>query len=415
MPDPSLILALAMVLICAVAMAALGLKLLKLTSKQKQSDKQLLKAQSDAQRFQSSNVMLLSNIQELETENQKMRSQLEHQEKDIEWHRAELAKRPEIKRKIYKILTLGMKWTGKTSLTLKWANPLTDLGMIEGTKIERYERTVSQVHQKNMVIEHVFEISDWGGEHIVDAQQELIMDEIYGLLMVVDLGGKDAKRVDPVRVADQLKEFQPQALRFFFGPRTIASCKALVLFINKSDLIPGTPTEVEEQARRYYQPLIDDLMKYSDGMDVRVLVGSASYGHSTHFLFSHFVEKILPRNAYDHQLLQRMKSDFGSSTATRTKTLTGVALSEIQENKTAETGQIKAPLPAAGSPVMPPPQPVKTVPAPAAPQAPKAPSLARPQGVGSTIKLPGNGGMQPDQTHGMSPFAQAPQIPPRRG
>jgi hypothetical protein len=50
-------------------------------------------------------------------------------------------------------------------------------------------------------------------------------------------------------------------------------------------------------------------MKYSNQVDVRVLVGSANYGHSTHMLFSHFVEKILPKNAYDTQLLQRMKSD----------------------------------------------------------------------------------------------------------
>ena len=39
------------------------------------------------------------------------------------------------------------------------------------------------------------------------------------------------------------------------------------------------------------------------------IVGSASYGHSTHMLFSHFVEKILPKNAYDSQLLQRLKTD----------------------------------------------------------------------------------------------------------
>ena len=38
------------------------------------------------------------------------------------------------------------------------------------------------------------------------------------------------------------------------------------------------------------------------------VVGSASYGHSTHLLFSHFVERILPKNAYDGQLLQRRVS-----------------------------------------------------------------------------------------------------------
>jgi len=82
-----------------------------------------------------------------------------------------------------------------------------------------------------------------------------------------------------------------------------------VLFINKSDLIPGTPPEVEAQARELYRPLIEALMRYSTQIDVRVFVGSASYGHSTHLLFSHFVEKILPRQAYDEQLSQQKKTD----------------------------------------------------------------------------------------------------------
>jgi hypothetical protein len=30
-------------------------------------------------------------------------------------------------------------------------------------------------------------------------------------------------------------------------------------------------------------------------------------------LFSHFVEKILPKNAYDTQLLQRMKAEAGTA------------------------------------------------------------------------------------------------------
>lgn len=234
---------------------------------------------------------------------------LDAQQQDIDWLRAELEKRPKVSRKTYKVLTLGVKWTGKTSLTLKWANPLVDLGKIEGTKIERYERTVSQVITKEVTTEHVFEIGDWGGEHIVDAQQEMIVDEIHGLLIVVDLGGKDAKSVEPPRIQEQLREFQPESLKFFFGPKTVASCKAVVLFINKSDLLPGTPAEAEVEAKRLYQKLINDLQRYGQHVDIKVFVGSANYGHSTHHLFSHFVERILPRNAYDNQLLQRMKSD----------------------------------------------------------------------------------------------------------
>ncbi|WP_437534183.1 hypothetical protein WME79_08800 [Sorangium sp. So ce726] len=240
---------------------------------------------------------------------------LDAQQKEIDWYKSELESRPKITQKRYKILTLGIKWTGKTSLTLKWANPLVDLGTLQGTKIERYERTVSHVLTKEVLTEHVFEVGDWGGEHIVDAQQELIMEEIHGLLMVVDLAGKDGQKVEPSRIQEQLREFQPQSLQFFFSPKTLASCKAVVLFINKSDVLSGTPAEVEREARGYYKALIDSLERYKNNIDIRVLVGSASYGHSTHHLFSHFVEKILPKNAYDPQLLQRMKQDVSPSAA----------------------------------------------------------------------------------------------------
>ncbi|MFS8070312.1 MAG: hypothetical protein ACMG6S_28450, partial [Byssovorax sp.] len=158
-----------------------------------------------------------------EAGHKKVAGWLENSEQEVVWMRAEIARRPKLTRKVYKILTLGIKATGKTSLTLKWSNPLTDLGMLEGTKIERYQRTVSLnlSQQKDEYVQHIFEVHDWGGEHIVDAQQELIVEEINGLLLVVDLGGKDATRVDPNRVKEQLEEFQAQALKYFFGPKTV--------------------------------------------------------------------------------------------------------------------------------------------------------------------------------------------------
>lgn len=229
------------------------------------------------------------------------------QQEEIHWLRAEFDRQPGIVRRTYKILTIGMSGAGKTSLTLKWANPLADLGTPQGTTIERYVRVVSQVVSKNIVTEHVFEIGDWGGEHIIDAQQEMITDEIHGLLIVVDLGGKDAKAVEPARIQEQLREFQPESLKFFFGPKTMASCKAVVLFINKADLIPGPLAEAETMALELYAKLIRDLEVYKERVDIRVFVGSTSYGHSTHHLFSHLVERILPRNAYDNQLLQRKR------------------------------------------------------------------------------------------------------------
>ncbi len=247
-------------------------------------------------------------VANLEAENKRQLGWLDAQTEELNWHKGELEKRPTIERKIYRILTVGMKATGKSSLTLKWANPLVDLGTIEGTKIERYERTVSQVRARDTLTEHVFEVHDWGGEHIVDAQQELIMEEIHGILMVVDLGGKDACQVEQHRIVEQLDEFNPRALKFFFSPKTVASCKTIVLFINKSDLVPGSPLQAEAHAKQYYAPLIEALTQYATHIDVKVMAGSASYGHSTHVLFSHFVEQILPKAAYDNQLLQRIKT-----------------------------------------------------------------------------------------------------------
>ena len=297
---------------CGAVAVVLYSQVSRLKGQIRDADKHIL-ALRDA-RLQLDTVQGQSNqlsqmLEEARTEDRKKVDWLDHQQQEIDWLRAELEKRPKITQKRYKVLTLGIKWTGKTSLTLKWANPLIDLGALQGTKIERYERTVSHVTTKEVTTEHVFEVGDWGGEHIVDAQQELIMDEIHGLLMVVDLAGKDGQRLDPARIQQQLREFQPQSLQYFFGPKTLASCKTVVLFINKSDVLAGTPAEVEREARGYYKTLIDVLESYKTHIDVRVMVGSATYGHSTHLLFSHFVERILPKNAYDTQLLQRMKAD----------------------------------------------------------------------------------------------------------
>lgn len=256
-------------------------------------------------------------LQALDEFTQSLTTQLEQARQEATHYREKLEERPESTRKTYRIVTLGMKGTGKTSLTLKWANPLADLGSIDGTKSEQYERNVSRVQTGKEVTEHVFEVLDWGGEHMVDAVQEMSNSDVHGLLFVVDLGGKDAKGIEPERVQAQLREFQPEALRYFFGSKLMASCKTVVLFINKSDLIPGTPADIEEEARRLFQPLITNLAKQANPIELKVFVGSSNSGHSTHVLFGHFVEKILPSDAYDGQLLQRLNSGKETSKSLR--------------------------------------------------------------------------------------------------
>jgi hypothetical protein len=340
--------------IAAVVTVGLMIVLVLVGSRATRLARELEAAELRIETMQGDKRALSGRLVAADEEDKKKIGWLDHLEQENNWLRDEIERRPKIARRTYKILTLGVKATGKTSLTLKWANPLIDLGALEGTKIERYERLVSLVEQKDVVTQHVFEVHDWGGEHIVDAQQELIVEEIHGLLIVVDLGGKDAERSDPARIAEQLSEFEPQAMKYFFGPKTVASCKSVVLFINKSDLLPGTPAQVEEQAKKLYAPLINTLTKYSTQIDVRVFVGSASYGHSTHLLFSHFVERILPRSAYDSQLMQWMKQDFAATRVPATATPLPVPAAAVT-----------SPLPAA--PVAPP-QPPRSAP----PQPPRA-------------------------------------------
>ncbi len=311
---------LVLTLVIGVIVAAVAMVFVVFVTKNSKLADALDEAESKLQTALERVRNLQQQVTALDAENKKQLGWLDAQTEELNWHKAELEKRPIVDRKIYRILTVGMKATGKSSLTLKWANPLVDLGTIEGTKIERYERTVSQVRTRDSLVEHVFEVHDWGGEHIVDAQQELIIEEIQGILMVVDLGGKDARQVDPHRIMEQLDEFNPKALRFFFSPKTVASCRTIVLFINKSDLIPGSPAQAEAQAKQYFAPLIDSLMQYATHIDVKVMVGSASYGHSTHILFSHFVEQILPKSAYNDQLLQRIKT--GTDARQRSRTIT---------------------------------------------------------------------------------------------
>ncbi len=351
-------------------------------------------------------------LSDISSEDRKKEDWLDHQEKELEWYKAELARRPKIVRRTYKILTLGISGTGKTALTLKWANPLVDLGQLEGTKVERYERTVSQRLDGDVMTEHVFEIRDWGGEHIVEAQQELIVDEIHGLLLVVDLATREGKTIEPARVQQQLREFQPESLRFFFGGKTMASCQAVVLFINKSDVLSGTPADVEREARRYYQRLIDDLERYSAQLDVRVLIGSATYGHSTHHLFSHFVGKILPESAYDRQLLQRMKSDGAAEIRTQPLVPGQKARPALPPAPSHPTAPALAP---AAAPTTAPPPPIPAQhPAshPAFQHPPQAPPVPAPRPPSTSTALISRPALVPSPVSHPAPEA-APHVPRR--
>lgn len=224
---------------------------------------------------------------------------------------AELKQRPILARQSYRIMTIGTKGSGKSSLTLKWANPLAELDRIEGTQSDRYERTVSNKRTDRKLTEHVFEIRDWGGEHFARAQAELVKSPAHALLLVVDLCGPDGPAPDEDRIRQQLDFFGEVTLAFFLSQEAMAKCQCIALFINKADQIHGTQKHAESIAREKYGDLIDLLGSRSKStgsvrFKFECFVGSALSGQGSHHLFSFFVRNILPRNAYDEQLLEKL-------------------------------------------------------------------------------------------------------------
>lgn len=235
--------------------------------------------------------------------------------------------RNELVRRAYNIVTVGVSQCGKTALTLKWANPLFRLRDVTPTQFVKYERTVSRQFAKNgPIVEHLFEIRDWGGEHMANAFIELFtLESVNGMLIVVDLGenvqgpdGRPAVHFSDERIKRQIDAFPEATLKLCFNERIVSHCKTFTLFINKSDALSGELLEVEQRALALYAPLINTLRKLqaeSGMVDIEILVGSASSGHNTQNLFAHFIEKILPEDAYDPALLQMMHTVAPSASA----------------------------------------------------------------------------------------------------
>ena len=186
---------------------------------------------------------------------------------------------------------------------------------------------VIRVAKNGPIVEHVFEIRDWGGEHMANAFIELFtLESVNGMLIVVDLGetvggeaGHHGVQFSEERIKKQIESFPEPTLRLCFNERIVSHCKTFTLFINKSDALSGELGEVERRALEFYAPLITTLRKLqreSGMVDIEILVGSASSGHNTQNLFAHFIEKILPADAYDPTLLQMMHTTApGSATA----------------------------------------------------------------------------------------------------
>lgn len=270
----------------------------------------LAQLKAEVERLQHHQESLLDDISTLKTENASLRKEIDG--------------RPTKTEVRYGIATVGVSGCGKTALTLRWANPRVRPEQVKATQFSKYQRTISRVYDPDsrIHVEHIFEVYDWGGEHIEEALTALVkLGTIHALLVVVDLGpfvrAENRHVFSQEHIDRQLEEFDQQVLRFFFAPAVVQSCKHFVLFINKSDLLSGYPAEIEEKARQYYRRLADDMARYSEqrGVNLQVMVGSADTGTGTNALFPYLIDNILPEEARDEQLIQELQQGTSSGSA----------------------------------------------------------------------------------------------------
>lgn len=259
--------------------------------------------QGKLEQAQRASESLLDDIATLREENRRLRLQLEQ------------PNRNEVR---YGIATIGVSQCGKTAVTLPWANQLARPEAVKATvQFARYERAVSRVYETDghRPVDHIFEIHDWGGEHVEDALTALVkLGELHALLIVVDLGYFDEKKGSQVfsqeRINRQIEEFDKHVLRFFFSPAVVAHCKHYILFINKTDILAGLPDEIEKNARTHYKPLIEQLEWFSRerGVNFTVMAGSAQAGTKVQALFRHLIESLLPLEAQGPELRQEIEA-----------------------------------------------------------------------------------------------------------
>lgn len=218
----------------------------------------------------------------------------------------------------YGIAVVGVSGSGKTALTLSWANPLFKLDHLRATEFAKYERTVSRVYDTDsrQPVEHIFDIYDWGGEYVEEVQTALVkLGDINALLIVVDLGSFDSEsekhEFQQERIDRQIKEFDENVLRFYFALSVVAHCKSFVLFINKADLLTGLPDEIRRRALDLYKPLVDSLKRHSErrGVSFEAMVGSAALGLGVQPLYASLIRQLLPPEAHDLQLSQEINEN----------------------------------------------------------------------------------------------------------
>lgn len=249
----------------------------------------------------------------------------------VEWRKLH----PKYHRLTFNIGIIGCRGTGKSGLCLRLTDPLfNDLSATATSArgIEYNHSVITLVNKHTeMRTEHSFRFIEWGGEYIIEAQNDLLRlcdpvkptdadgamarVGVQALILVVDLatpppegiqgtGARGLSAVDHKRIREQIdRHFDARSLTFIINSTLKTHLQTVVVFINKADVLPGNPAEQEEAAKNLYQELLVNVgniyPKY------HVVVGSVCSDAGLLKLYSHLVERILPEDVKKQRPLGR--------------------------------------------------------------------------------------------------------------
>ncbi len=291
--------------------------------RQQEQAQAMLLLQKSEEEIANLNGQVLSKTEECSLLGQE-RSRLLADKKDLERHKDI---NPSSKKQIYNVAIIGIEGSGKTALLLRMIDPLvTDISNLVQTGLdETYDRLVTTTHnhQDSLRVEHVFRLHEWGGEHLVEAQRDMLkmcqrdvnvekdgvvdLAGIQGIVFTVDLGNDKrdelGRRVgkqffNQERIRSQVEEyFSPLKLPFLLNDTVLSRCQIVILFINKVDLLEGKLDDARRAAEQHYQNLILGLRKACGSTPVEVIIGSADADISLTRVYSSLVRGIMPESA----------------------------------------------------------------------------------------------------------------------
>lgn len=188
------------------------------------------------------------------------------------------------------IIIVGIGGSGKTTLINRIfgenkANP----------KVATADYKLFTINESIQGIKYNYYIADCSGQNIgtmtsglMQEQKRLNSPMTYGainsIIIVVDIAAAPAvlTAIDPkevklnfnTRVQEHLTEWSNTALDAIFGLTGFNGLKYVCLFINKIDLLEGSPNDIENMVRNAYRPLIDRIATISRGVRFSCLIGS---------------------------------------------------------------------------------------------------------------------------------------------